>query len=239
MKIFKIFFITLVFLGSVSIANAQEFNFFRNLKIGDSGPDVLELQKILNKNQDTQISLSGVGSPGNETTYFGNLTHQAVIRFQEKFRSQILTPLNLFSGTGFVGQSTINKLKDFSVGSITNNTVVSKNSGSPKIISISPNEGIGNETITIKGENFGSSNTVFVTFDNPDKYKNIKSKNNGTEIELKLDSSLYKSIKETEKGLSSSQKKIFREQSPNYDLYITVLTNGKYSNPQKFILKVE
>ncbi len=37
------------------------------------------------------------------TGNFGSLTKLAVIRFQEKYRSEILTPVNLSSGTGFVG----------------------------------------------------------------------------------------------------------------------------------------
>jgi peptidoglycan hydrolase-like protein with peptidoglycan-binding domain len=40
------------------------------------------------------------------TGIFGNLTQQAVIKFQEKYASEILTPSNLVKGTGYVGLKT-------------------------------------------------------------------------------------------------------------------------------------
>ena len=54
----------------------------KDLSIGMKDPEILTLQKILNLNPITQIAQSGPGSPGNETTYFGALTKQAVIRLQ-------------------------------------------------------------------------------------------------------------------------------------------------------------
>ena len=80
------------------------------LKVGDRGTQVLNLQKILNSSPDTQISTSGVGSPGNETDYFGALTRIAVIKFQEKFSNEILAPTGLTNGTGVVGPKTLQKL---------------------------------------------------------------------------------------------------------------------------------
>jgi hypothetical protein len=82
------------------------FTFTRSLTLGAVGSDVLELQKLLNAEGFT-ISESGAGAPGSETTYFGNRTKQALIKYQNFYRADILTPVNLTSGTGYFGPSTI------------------------------------------------------------------------------------------------------------------------------------
>lgn len=80
--------------------------FLRTLKMGMSGEDVRELQKFLNTDTETRVSLSGAGSLGNETNYFGPATHRALIAFQEKHRTEILAPLGLTQGTGIFGLKT-------------------------------------------------------------------------------------------------------------------------------------
>lgn len=95
--------IVLCFLFGMHV-HAQTFS--RNLQLGDRGEDVRQLQKTLNQDIDTQVSFSGSGAPGQETDYFGPLTQNAVIRYQEKNRESILSPFALTRGTGFVGEAT-------------------------------------------------------------------------------------------------------------------------------------
>ncbi len=86
-----------------------------NLSLGAIGPQVVALQQILNRDVDTRITTIGPGSPGNETNYFGLLTKNAVIRFQQKYANEVLTPAGLFKGSGYVGLYTRAKLNALSV----------------------------------------------------------------------------------------------------------------------------
>ena len=95
---------------STPVAEIFEGLFLRNLSLGNTGEDVRQLQIFLNVDPDTRVALTGLGSPGNETTYFGTLTKNAVAAFQEKYKTEILFPLNLSKGTGYLGESTRNKL---------------------------------------------------------------------------------------------------------------------------------
>ncbi len=53
----------------------------RDLELGTTGEDVRALQQLLNANG-FPLAASGVGSPGNETDYFGTLTQAAVAAYQ-------------------------------------------------------------------------------------------------------------------------------------------------------------
>ncbi len=77
-----------------------------NLRIGSRGKAVYELQRILNASVDTQIAATGPGSPNNETRFFGKLTALAVVKFQDIYTDEILTPAGVTRGTGYVGPST-------------------------------------------------------------------------------------------------------------------------------------
>jgi peptidoglycan hydrolase-like protein with peptidoglycan-binding domain len=87
-------------------------SFTRTLSVGMSGNDVLRLQRLLNSLGFT-IAASGPGSPGHENTYFGPATKQALIRFQETYAQDILTPAGLTKGTGSLGPATRRKIDSF------------------------------------------------------------------------------------------------------------------------------
>jgi hypothetical protein len=76
---------------------------------GASGQGVVALQQFLNMSADTRVAASGPGSPGNETSFYGPLTSQAVTAFQEKYSADVLAPVGLSSGTGYWGSSTASK----------------------------------------------------------------------------------------------------------------------------------
>ena len=85
------------------IVKEPPFQFKSNLSLGAKGKEVEELQKCLAK--DPEIY------PGGEVTgYFGEKTKEAVIKFQEKYRQEILDPAGLNKGTGEVKEKTREKL---------------------------------------------------------------------------------------------------------------------------------
>ncbi|MDD5289570.1 MAG: PQQ-binding-like beta-propeller repeat protein [Patescibacteria group bacterium] len=86
--------------------------FLKDLKLGQTNFDVKRLQIFLNSDPDTQIARSGPGSPGQETFFFGSLTKLSVIKFQEKYAEDILVPLGLKQGTGFVSKNTRLKINE-------------------------------------------------------------------------------------------------------------------------------
>lgn len=107
-KIIPFLFFTFYFsVFGVALGVSQITN---NLYVGASNVEVTSLQKFLNTSPDTSVSSSGPGSINNETEYFGTKTKDAVIRFQNKYASEVLVPVGLTAGTGYVGPLTRNKI---------------------------------------------------------------------------------------------------------------------------------
>lgn len=95
--------------GGNATADVCPYTWTRSLGTGSTGVDVMALQRFLNASPDTRLALTGAGSPGLETQYYGPITAAAVSKFQVKYRSEILTPLGLVNPTGYFGPSSMVK----------------------------------------------------------------------------------------------------------------------------------
>ncbi|MFH1462109.1 MAG: ABC transporter substrate-binding protein [bacterium] len=87
------------------LKKTPSFQFTKTLTVGSQGNEVTELQKCLAKD-------SSVYPEGEVTGYFGSKTKSAVIKFQEKYSSEILSPFGLTKGTGDVKTTTRAKLNE-------------------------------------------------------------------------------------------------------------------------------
>ncbi len=77
----------------------------RDLYFGVSSETIKELQRLLAKDKN-------IYPEGLITGFFGSSTKIAIIRFQEKYKDEILTPIGLTKGTGFIGKLTRKKLNE-------------------------------------------------------------------------------------------------------------------------------
>ncbi len=147
----------------------------RSLSIGMTNEDVRNLQKTLNMRPDTQVSTSGIGSKDQESTYFGILTKNAVIKFQNKYNADILIPAGLSQGNGYVGPLTLKKLNTLIPSSSQNQQIVapvplplikptpSLPQVSPQLYSISEINTAPGRTITLTGKGFTpQNNTIYI-----------------------------------------------------------------------------
>ncbi len=87
----------------------KSYVFTRVLKLNSTGTDVKYLQIFLNDNGFT-VTSTGIGSKGNESTYFGPATQRALIKYQEYYAKDILTPYGLTKGTGYFGPATMRRV---------------------------------------------------------------------------------------------------------------------------------
>ena len=107
----KYIFSSIVFfavLAAPNFAGAQEsvwcHNFKDNLKITKEGSEVSALQTALFQEGLYEEKITGE---------FNQYTFSSLVKFQEKYKKEVLTPYRLLKGTGFFGKSTrlkINKL---------------------------------------------------------------------------------------------------------------------------------
>ncbi len=87
-----------------STTTPGSYNFTLNHQMGDEGGEVMDIQKFLNA-QGFAVAATGAGSPGNETSYFGSRTQQAVVAWQNANAASVLAPVGLSAGTGYWGPS--------------------------------------------------------------------------------------------------------------------------------------
>src|SRR3989344_1327292 len=189
-------FWTLALLMLLIPSLAGAFTFTQNLRVGSIGPEVLELQRVLNQNLDAKVAQTGPGSPGFETNYFGSLTKKAVIRFQEKHKDEVLAPVGLSRGTGFVGSMTLKKLNNLAMGAGTvsaGNTnqspapipfpsVNAPQTSAPKkapptVLSVSPDRVRRGDVVNVTGTNFAPTGNAIILGDGPvnKRFENLNS----------------------------------------------------------------
>lgn len=81
-----------------------QYTFTKTLKKGDNNSDVNMLQRAL--------KVLGYFPQITTTNYFGNVTFEAVKKFQLAYKDEILTPQGLTQPTGIFGASSIKKLNE-------------------------------------------------------------------------------------------------------------------------------
>jgi hypothetical protein len=101
--------ISFVVVQAVEAVNVPPLCSFNNIqpgvRLGMKGESVVQLQRFL-EGEGVYKHPQGVAYG-----YFGPATRAGVVRFQEKYGNEVLRPLGLARGTGFVGNGTLAKIK--------------------------------------------------------------------------------------------------------------------------------
>ncbi|MBL7045493.1 MAG: peptidoglycan-binding protein [Parcubacteria group bacterium] len=97
--------------SSSSSASGVSAVFTKALGANDTNSDVKKLQQLLNSDPATRVAASGVGSPGQETNFYGALTEAAVKKFQTKY-GIVSSGTPSTTGYGLVGPKTRSKLNE-------------------------------------------------------------------------------------------------------------------------------
>jgi peptidoglycan hydrolase-like protein with peptidoglycan-binding domain len=236
--------------GVQANSDAATIQLNRDLSVGMTGEDVRQLQIFLNTDSETQIaSGSAAGAPGFETSYYGALTANAVTRFQEKYAADILAPLGLTRGTGYLGASTRQKIAERSSGTSSISSDVSDNNfdapaaqaTTPFIKALSPSRGPNETEIIIVGSNFdsASTNTVLVTFDDADTYTKIPATSNGTSISFVIDNAVARDILQEMSTLPAEHVAAWKKELPEIPVSVRVLNSLGESNFKVFTIELE
>ena len=205
-----------------------------NLKFGDYHQEVATLQRILNSDPKTRVSVAGPGSLGEETYYFGPGTLDAVIRFQNLHKNEVLTPLGITSGTGFVGIFTRKKLNELIHTTIINvpinqsGEVPISSSSIPVIEKITPDHGPNGTKITITGKNFAPMNDIITSYK---PFRDIPS-NDGETLQFTFDNPPFDALQKIE----NKNGKVGELNIPFY-IYV-VNENGTSTDPIIFTIQI-
>lgn len=138
--------------AAVSSYATPSYTWSNDLKQGDKGVSVMNLQKFLNTDSRTQVASNGAGSPGNETSFFGVRTREAVKNYQL---------IHGLSVTGIVDSSTRAELNKGSSSSSSVTTSSSSSVTTSSSSSVSTVSGDGKDgSITLSLDSYVGNQTL-------------------------------------------------------------------------------
>ncbi len=132
--------------GTTTGGSCTSTTFTLSHTMGDQGGEVMAIQKFLNQDPATQVAATGAGSPGNESSYFGSLTKAAVVKFQNKYASEVLAPVGLTAGTGYWGASSRAKANSMGCTTTGGTTTTPTGTGLTVMAAAQPGNGLAVES---------------------------------------------------------------------------------------------